>query len=106
MTEIFGIATVVCVCFLLTLGTGEHHLEKCLEDLEYDHAHIRLKKSDPVVSYRETVTEESSQMCLSKSPNKLNRLYMKARPLPDGLSEDIIKVREGGGGGERHDPSM
>lgn len=30
-------------------------------------------------------------MCLSKSPNKHNRLYMKARPFPDGLAEDIEK---------------
>jgi len=30
-------------------------------------------------------------MCLSKSPNKHNRLFMKARPFADGLSEDIEK---------------
>merc|ERR1711879_689710 len=64
-------------------------LEICLKDLEEDHACIPLKKSDPVVSYRETVSEESSIMCLSKSPNKHNRLFMKAVPMPDGLSEDI-----------------
>jgi elongation factor 2 len=72
-------------------GAGELHLEICLKDLEEDHAQIPLKKSDPVVSYRETVTEESSQMCLSKSPNKHNRLFMKAVPMPDGLAEDIDK---------------
>lgn len=44
-----------------------------------------------MVSYRETVSEESNVMCLSKSPNKHNRLYMKARPFPDGLAEDIDK---------------
>ena len=70
-------------------GAGELHLEICLKDLEEDHACISLKKSDPVVSYRETVSEESSIMCLSKSPNKHNRLFMKATPMPDGLSEDI-----------------
>jgi len=70
-------------------GAGELHLEICLKDLEEDHACIPLKKSDPVVSYRETVSEESSIMCLSKSPNKHNRLFMKATPMPDGLSEDI-----------------
>merc|ERR1719194_166277 len=51
----------------------------------------RLSKSDPVVSYRETVSEEASQMCLSKSPNKHNRLFMRAVPMPDGLAEDIDK---------------
>merc|ERR1739847_179845 len=72
-------------------GAGELHLEICLKDLEEDHACIPLKKSDPVVSYRETVSEESSIMCLSKSPNKHNRLFMKAVPMPDGLAEDIDK---------------
>eukprot|EP00092_Neocalanus_flemingeri_P013368 GFUD01014412.1.p1 GENE.GFUD01014412.1~~GFUD01014412.1.p1 ORF type:complete len:856 (+),score=186.29 GFUD01014412.1:185-2752(+) len=70
-------------------GAGELHLEICLKDLEEDHAQIPLKKSDPVVSYRETVSEESDRMCLSKSPNKHNRLFMKAVPMPDGLAEDI-----------------
>jgi len=70
-------------------GAGELHLEICLKDLEEDHAGIPLKKSDPVVSYRETVSAESDQVCLSKSPNKHNRLYMIAKPMPDGLAEDI-----------------
>merc|ERR1712126_24892 len=73
----------------IVAGAGELHLEICLKDLEEDHACIPLKKSDPVVSYRETVSDESSIMCLSKSPNKHNRLFMKAVPMPDGLSEDI-----------------
>jgi elongation factor 2 len=70
-------------------GAGELHLEICLKDLEEDHAQIPIKKSDPVVSYRETVSEPSNQMCLSKSPNKHNRLFMRAVPMPDGLAEDI-----------------
>merc|ERR1712096_11737 len=72
----------------IVAGAGELHLEICLKDLEEDHAGIPLKKSDPVVSYRETVSEESDRMCLSKSPNKHNRLFMKAVPMPDGLAED------------------
>merc|ERR1711962_41777 len=72
-------------------GAGELHLEICLKDLEGDHAQIELMKSDPVVSYRETVSEESNQTCLSKSPNKHNRLFMKAVPMPDGLADDIDK---------------
>lgn len=70
-------------------GAGELHLEICLKDLEEDHACIPIKTSDPVVSYRETVAETSSEICLSKSPNKHNRLYMSAQPMPDGLAEDI-----------------
>ena len=85
-------------------GAGELHLEICLKDLEEDHACVPIVKSDPVVSYRETVTDESSVTCLSKSPNKVstnrnltdiywyfqhNRLYMKAQPFPEGLAEEI-----------------
>merc|ERR1719431_430328 len=70
-------------------GAGELHLEICLKDLEEDHACVPIVKTDPVVSYRETVTEESSVTCLSKSPNKHNRLYMKAQPFPEGLADEI-----------------
>ncbi|KAH8298419.1 hypothetical protein KR044_002441 [Drosophila immigrans] len=70
-------------------GAGELHLEICIKDLEEDHACIPLKTSDPLVSYRETVMEESNQLCLSKSRNKHNRLTMTAQPMPDGLPEDI-----------------
>lgn len=73
-------------------GAGELHLEICLKDLEEDHACIPIKKSDPVVSYRETVSDESTETCLSKSPNKHNRLFMRAVPMPDGLPEDIDNV--------------
>lgn len=70
-------------------GAGELHLEICLKDLEEDHACIPLKKTDPVVSYRETVMETSEIQCLSKSPNKHNRLLMRASPLGEELSTDI-----------------
>jgi elongation factor 2 len=73
----------------IVAGAGELHLEICLKDLEEDHAGIPLKKNDPVVSYRESVQEESEITCLSKSPNKHNRLFMKAVPMADGLAEDI-----------------
>merc|ERR1719290_840957 len=73
----------------IVAGAGELHLEICLKDLEEDHAGISLKKTDPVVSYRETVGAESDRVCLSKSPNKHNRIYMSAVPMPDGLADDI-----------------
>nr|QSX72276.1 elongation factor 2-like [Halisarca dujardinii] len=73
----------------IVAGAGELHLEICLKDLEEDHACIPIRKSDPVVSYRESVSEESSQVCLSKSPNKHNRLYATAGPFPDGMAADI-----------------
>jgi len=75
----------------IVAGAGELHLEICLKDLEEDHACIPIKISDPVVTYRETVVDVSTQICLSKSPNKHNRLYMTAVNMPDGLAEDIEK---------------
>ena len=70
-------------------GCGELHVEICLKDLEEEYAKCPIKKGDPVVSYKETVVEESSQVCLSKSPNKHNRIFCIAAPLGDDLSNDI-----------------
>jgi len=67
-------------------GCGELHVEICLKDLVEEFAKCDIKKGDPVVTYKETVQAESNQMCLSKSPNKHNRLFCKARPLGDKLS--------------------
>ncbi|KAI8848977.1 elongation factor 2 [Chytridium lagenaria] len=73
----------------IVAGAGELHLEICLKDLEDDHAQVPIKTGDPVVQYRETVQNESSIVALSKSPNKHNRLYMKATPMPEELAADI-----------------
>jgi elongation factor 2 len=75
----------------IVAGAGELHLEICLKDLEEDHAQVPLRISEPVVSFRETVTAESNIMCLSKSPNKHNRIFMKANPLEEGFAEEIEK---------------
>merc|ERR1712017_68391 len=74
----------------IVAGAGELHLEICLKDLEEDFMKgTPIVKGDPVVSFRETVTEESDRMCLSKSPNKHNRLYMKADTIGEELSKAI-----------------
>jgi len=70
-------------------GCGELHVEICLKDLEEEYAKCPIKKGDPVVSYKETVIGESSQVCLSKSPNKHNRIFATAAPLGDELSKKI-----------------
>lgn len=58
-----------------------------------------LKKSDPVVPYRETVKTEFSIVALSKSQNKHNRLYLKAMP----LDEELTKAIDAGTVGSRED---
>merc|ERR1711868_322267 len=70
-------------------GCGELHVEICLKDLREEYAQCDFVMSDPVVSYRETVTATSSQTCLSKSPNKHNRLYVVAEPLEEELCQRI-----------------
>merc|ERR1711935_566494 len=80
-------------------GCGELHVEICLKDLREEYAQCDFTVGDPVVSYRETVTAESSQQNLSKSPNKHNRLFVLAEPMPDELSKDI----EGGKAGPKGD---
>ncbi|KAF9136254.1 Elongation factor 2 [Mortierella sp. 14UC] len=76
----------------IVAGSGELHLEICLKDLEEDHAQIPLRKSDPVVQYKETVKAESSVTALAKSPNKHNRIFVRASP----LSEEVTAAIEGG----------
>merc|ERR1712139_364636 len=70
-------------------GCGELHVEICLKDLTEEYAKCEIIKGDPVVTYKETVTGESENNCLSKSPNKHNRLYLKGAPLGDDLSNMI-----------------
>merc|ERR1719323_2585125 len=70
-------------------GCGELHVEICLKDLREEYAQCDFTVSDPVVSYRETVNELSSQTCLAKSPNKHNRIYLTAEPIPEELSGAI-----------------
>lgn len=75
----------------IVAGAGELHLEICLKDLQEDHAGVPLKISDPVVGYKETVKAESSIVALSKSQNKHNRLYAKAQPIDEELTQAIEK---------------
>merc|ERR1712151_1462435 len=72
-------------------GCGELHVEICLKDLREEYAQCEFTVGDPVVSYRETVTDESKVQCLSKSPNKHNRIYLVAVPLDEELANEIEK---------------
>jgi len=73
-------------------GCGELHLEICLKDLQDDFMKgAPLNISEPVVTYCETVTQESPEV-LSKSANKHNRLFCVALP----LSEEIQKLFDEG----------
>lgn len=66
-------------------ASGELHLEICLQDLQNDFMGTEVKVSDPVVSFRETCTDKSTETCLSKSANKHNRLYVEAETMGEEL---------------------
>ena len=86
-------------------GAGELHLEICLKDLQEDFmggAEIRI--SDPVVSFRETVTAQSDHVVMSKSPNKHNRLYLQVRATPLCSPRSIVSANLSGVHGCRHAP--
>jgi elongation factor 2 len=72
-------------------GCGELHIEICLKDLEKDYANCPIICTDPIVTFKETVTEKSNQICMSKSPNKHNRIYGFAQPLHEELPDEIEK---------------
>ena len=77
-------------------GCGELHVEICLKDLEEEYAKIPIVKSDPVVSYKETVyVDEKSQVCLGKSPNKHNRIHMESMMLGADLTNDVESEKIG-----------
>lgn len=84
LVQVISTETEQIIC-----GCGELHIEICLKDLVDDYSGIEIIKSDPVVPYKETVTATSSQTCLSKSPNKHNRIYMVAEPLNEELTKEI-----------------
>jgi len=75
-------------------GCGTEHMRLLMRDLEGEYLPgVPLTWGAPSVAYRETVTAESSQMCLSKSPNKHNRLYIKANPISEELCVAIEQKR-------------
>lgn len=61
-------------------GSGELHVQICINDLTKDYCQIELIASEPVVSYRETVLQTAPDT-MSKSANGHNRLTCSAEPL-------------------------
>ena len=69
-------------------GSGELHVEICINDLVNEYCQIEIIKSDPIVSYRETVNELSAN-AMSKSSNNHNRLFCTAEPIAEEFSVAI-----------------
>jgi len=72
-------------------GAGELHLDTAVHSLRGAlGGGVPLQVTPPMVSYRETVMmKERGVVCLAKTANKLNRIWVKATRLPEDLVKDI-----------------
>jgi len=72
------------------VGTGELMLDCALHDLrEVFGAGLEIRVSDPVATFRETVSESSRLRCFAKSPNGKNTLTMLADPLGAAVADEV-----------------
>jgi len=71
----------------LIAGMGELHLE-IIENRIQTEKNLKIITSNPIITYRETVTKESP-VEEGKSPNKHNRLMFKVEPLSDEIYNAI-----------------
>jgi elongation factor 2 len=69
------------------------HVDICLKDLENEYAGCAIKRSNPVVTYKETVTREVEKPLLVKTQNKLNRVFATSSQ----INEKLTKIIEDGG---------
>ncbi len=71
----------------LMSGMGELHLEIIQHRIERDY-NLEIVVGQPIVVYRETVKGPSPRPFEGKSPNRHNRFYVTAEPLP----EDVVNA--------------
>ena len=71
-------------------GCGELHMEICIHDLR-KFVNKEIIVSDPIISYRETITAKIEEPELVKSANKKNRFFGTVEPLNEKLVDMIEK---------------
>ncbi len=76
----------------LISGMGELHLEIITGRIKRDKG-VEIITSEPIVVYRETITQELTDAVEGKSPNRHNRFYFTLHPLPEHVV-DMIKGHE------------
>ena len=76
----------------LISGMGELHLEIITGRIKRDKG-VEIITSEPIVVYRETITQELTEPVEGKSPNRHNRFYFTLHPLPEHVVE-MIKNHE------------
>ena len=77
----------------IVAGCGELHIEICIKDLRDDFMKgAPIIISEPVVSFAETfegMGEDELFTCISKSPNKHNRIYLQGERMSQELVDAI-----------------
>ncbi|KAI5132383.1 elongation factor 2 [Nematocida ausubeli] len=77
---------------IVIAGAGEMHVEICINDLEKDHAKVPIVRGEPQVSYFESISSQVTNIAMSKSANKHNKVYMVIEP----LAEDVVTAIKDG----------
>lgn len=78
------------------LGTGELMMDCALHDLREVFGNgLEVRVSDPVSTFRETVSETSRLPCFARSPNTKNKLTMLADPLSAAVADEVESGRAG-----------
>jgi len=76
----------------IVAGAGEFHVEVAIGELKAMLGpDVPVKISPPIVEYNETVTVKSPIVCLAKSPNGHNRLFVTAEPISEKLCNAVEK---------------
>lgn len=77
---------------------GEVHLQRCIKDLEETYAKVPVTVSEPIVSFRETITSISSSVFIDSTPNKRCTISIRAATLPGELTrfldDNVETVRQ------------
>jgi elongation factor 2 len=74
----------------LMSGMGELHLEITEYRIKNEYG-VDIVSSEPIVVYRESVSKKSVKDFEGKSPNKHNRFYIEAEPLPENIRKAIYE---------------
>ncbi|KAI5181525.1 elongation factor 2 [Nematocida sp. AWRm80] len=94
LTKLSQVDTLCQVQYMKTgeiviAGAGEMHVEICMNDLETDHAKVPIIRGEPQVSYYESISDAMSNVVMSKSANKHNKIYMVVEPLAEEITKAI-----------------
>ena len=81
----------------LLSGMGELHLEITVYRLQVEQG-IKVTVSEPIVVYRESISGDNKGRAFEgKSPNRHNRFYIEAEPLPDDVTQALREGQFGDG---------